>query len=62
MLTWIKRAIPGDLAYKSYPPLHEIIDHGKAVEMEQRTRTLREEVDLLEKLLTERPYGPDNQH
>lgn len=38
--------------YKSYPPLKEMIDHKKAAEMEDKSRDLRRDVELVGKILS----------
>ena len=50
IVIWFKRGT--GFGYKSYPPLSNLIDHDRAVDMEYKTRTLSQEVDYIEEILT----------
>jgi hypothetical protein len=50
IMTYLKRAT--GIGYYSYPPLEQQIDHKQAADMERKSRTLCEEVDYIERLLS----------
>lgn len=60
LIVILKRAT--GFGYRSYPPLSEEIDHQKAEEMVQQSRTLREEVNHIERLLVHGGVPSEGNH